>query len=259
MIDKNEGVAYLHGAPGGPRELLLFGGESLVGRGIAYAPDRSAYASDLPFHDYVDNLALDMAGRVEAPIRLVGFSMGTFIALHVAERLGDRISRIDLVSAAAPLATGDYLPSMAGAAVFRMARRRPALLSAVTRAQFLAAQYAPRLLHHALFSTARGEDAPLSRDPHFEEVSRQMLIGALAHGAVNFRREIKAYVADWTSLLPKIRQPVTLWHGQDDNWSPPAMAECLALALPNVVATHRLHGLSHYSTLRHWLTTFGAG
>ena len=103
MIDKNEGVAYLHGAPGGPRELLLFGGESLVGRGIAYAPDRSACASDLPFHDYVDKLALDIAGRVDGPIRLVGFSMGTFIALHVTERLGDRISRIDLVSAAAPL------------------------------------------------------------------------------------------------------------------------------------------------------------
>lgn len=249
-----DGVIYLHGAPGGPLELQLFGDPAGDGGARFHAPDRSTFAPDLAFGAYIDRLAEDIAARFDGSLRLVGFSMGTFIALNLAQRLGDRISRIDLVSSAAPLSTGDYLPAMAGAAVFRMARTQQKLFSAVSRAQFLAARHAPGLLHHALFSTARGEDAALVRDPRFKAMLRRMLLGALAGGAVNFRREITAYVADWSSLLATIRQPVTLWHGQDDNWSPPAMADYLSHTLPNVAAFERLEGLSHYSTLRHVLT-----
>ena len=128
-----DGVIYLHGAPGGPLELQLFGDPAGDGGARFHAPDRSTFAPDLAFGAYIDRLAEDIAARFDGSLRLVGFSMGTFIALNLAQRLGDRISRIDLVSSAAPLSTGDYLPAMAGAAVFRMARTQQKLFSAVSR------------------------------------------------------------------------------------------------------------------------------
>ena len=77
--------------------------------------------------------------------------------------------------------------------------------------------------------------------------------GGLAYGNPAYRQEVLGYVGDWAGILQKIDQPVTIWQGQCDNWSPPAMAETLATLLPNVVAVHRLEGCSHYSTLRDYL------
>ena len=81
----------------------------------------------------------------------------------------------------------------------------------------------------------------------------------LGHGGASYVREIAAYVRDWSAILPAIRHPVTLWHGAEDNWSPPDMAEAFAERLPNVAALCRLPALSHYSTLRAYLDALPAG
>ncbi len=67
------------------------------------------------------------------------------------------------------------------------------------------------------------------------------------------RREIAGYVGDWSAILPKIGHPVTLWHGDADNWAPPAMADALARLLPNGANVHRLQGRSHYTMLQAFL------
>ena len=55
-----DGVIYLHGAPGGPLELQLFGDPAGDGGARFHAPDRSTFAPDLAFGAYIDRLAEDI-------------------------------------------------------------------------------------------------------------------------------------------------------------------------------------------------------
>lgn len=248
---------YFHGVPGGPRELTLFGAPVPDGW---HAPDRSGLHPRLDFAEHCDALADEVRALAGgAPIRLAGFSLGAFIVLQVAHRLPDLRLTIDLISAAAPLQTGDYLDHMAGKPVFATATRSPALFGAMAAGQALAARLAPTRLAAALFASAQGEDRALAGNAAFHGTMAMILLNGLGHGRTNYVREIAAYVRDWATILPDIRHPVTLWHGAEDNWSPPAMVEVLAKRLPNVVALHRMPGLSHYSTLRAYLDALPAG
>lgn len=248
---------YFHGVPGGPRELTLFGAPVPDGW---HALDRSSLHPGLAFDAHCDALADEVRALAgAAPIRLVGFSLGTFIALQVAHRLPDLPLTIDLISAAAPLQTGDYLDHMAGKPVFAAATRSPALFGAMAAGQALAARLAPTRLAAALFASAQGEDRALAGNAAFQCTMAMILRHGLSHGRINYMREIAAYVGDWASILSDIRHPVTLWHGAEDNWSPSAMAEVLAKRLPDVVALHRMPDLSHYSTLGAYLDALPAG
>lgn len=244
-------TVYFHGMPGSRHELALFGGAVPAGW---YAPDRSGLHAGLDFAGHCDALA-DEVRKLAAgqPVRLVGFSLGGFIALEVAHRLPDVPLTIDLVSAAAPLQTGDYLGAMPGKPVFAAAARSPAVFTALAASQALAARLAPARLAGALFGSAQGEDRAMTQDAVFRARMATILREGLGHGRANYVREIGAYVRDWSAILPAIAHPVTLWHGAEDNWSPPAMAEALAGRLPNVIALHHLPRVSHYSALRAFL------
>ncbi|CAN5529994.1 alpha/beta hydrolase [soil metagenome] len=245
-------IVYLHGVPGGPVELALFGGAPFAG-GDLYAPDRTGAAPA----DW-DALAAAIDARFGGqPVALVGFSLGAFVALQLAARLGDRVTRIDLVAAAAPLESGDYLGAMAGAPVFRAAQGAPWRFAALLRVQALLARRAPGLLYRMVFAGAAGADRALVGQPRFRAGIRTILANALRDGAPGYRREVLDYVAPWSAIPGKVTAPVTLWHGSDDNWAPIAMAEALAAALPNVAAVHRLPGLSHYSALAQALGAIG--
>lgn len=244
-------IVYLHGMPGGPGELALFGGTPFAGCDL-YAPDRTGAAPA----DW-DALAAAIDARFAgAPVELVGFSLGAFVALQLAARLGDRVTRIDLIAAAAPLESGDYLGAMAGAPVFRAAQGAPWRFAALLRFQALLMRVAPGLLYRMVFAGAAGADCALVDAPRFRDGVRAILAAALRDGAPGYRRELRAYVAPWASVLAEVTAPVTLWHGDADNWTPIAMADALAAALPHVAAVHRLAGLSHYSTLAHVLAAY---
>ncbi len=45
-----------------------------------------------------------------APIHVVGFSIGSMVAVRIASARADRVCKLSLVSAAAPLSLGDFLP-----------------------------------------------------------------------------------------------------------------------------------------------------
>ncbi|MDH7975242.1 alpha/beta hydrolase [Sphingomonas sp. AR_OL41] len=244
-------IVYLHGVPGGPAELALFGGAPFAG-GDLYAPDRTG---DAP-RDW-DALAAAIDARFAGePVALVGFSLGAFAALQLAARLGARVTRIDLIAAAAPLESGDYLAAMAGAPVFRAAQGSPRRFAALLRFQALLMRVAPGLLYRMVFAGAAGADRALVGEPGFRGGIRAILAAALRDGAPGYRRELLAYGSPWSAMLAEVTAPVTLWHGTEDNWAPIAMADALAAALPNVVAVHRLAGLSHYSTLAHVLGAY---
>lgn len=245
-----EQFVYFHGQPGSPDELPPAAAAGL------FAPDRAGDRPDLPLGPYLDHLTATVLERYPAgPIRLVGFSLGAFVAVEVALRITGREVSLDLVSPAAPLGCGDFLPDMAGGAVFGLAARRPGLFALLTRAQGWLAARAPGVLFRQIFAGAAGADAALARDPAFQAMIGRILVHGLSGGAKGYRREVLGYVAWTPDRLSGLTHPVTIWQGEADTWTPPAMARALARLLPEVRAVHDFPGLSHYSTLRAALPT----
>ena len=249
---------YFHGQPGSPDELSLVAAGRLPS-GL-FAPDRATDRPDLPLGGYLDHLTATVLARYPAgPIRLVGFSLGAVVAIEVALRIAGRDVRLDLVSPAAPLGLGDFLPDMAGGAVFGLAARSPGLFGLLTGVQGALARLAPDLLFSQIFAGAAGADADLARDPAFQATLKRILAHGLAGGAKGYRREVLGYVAWAPERLSGLTHPVTLWQGEADSWTPPAMARALAAALPGAPEVRTFPGLSHYSTLQAALPAIFAG
>lgn len=238
-------IAYFHGLPGGPGEWTCFAPAAL--RGAAIVPDRN------PGCDPGDlAAALDGDDWI-----LVGFSLGAPLALRIAAALGRRASQVHLISPAAPLQLGDFLPAMAGGALFRLAAARPRLFALVARAESILARIAPRWLLGRLMAGAAGADRALAADPAFVAAMSAVLRGGLGRSADGFIAEVSAYVGDWRAVLEGATAPVTIWQGDVDTWTPPAMARALQAALPGGAVLHIVPGASHYSTLREALVRIG--
>ncbi|MCW1384954.1 alpha/beta hydrolase [Novosphingobium sp. KCTC 2891] len=247
----SERVIYFHGMPGGAGELDLFGPSIAASASAFHVPERRS-GSDGAGHFRA--VAEGIRSRFPHDrLRLIGFSIGASAALRVAPHLGDRVAGIDVVSAAAPLGIGPFLDDMAGAPVFRAARASPLLFGLLVRAQSLAARLAPGRLYTQLFASARGADSALAGDPVFRAAMIRVLRQCLAQGAAGYRCEVGLYVQDWAAELALVTQPVRIWHGRADNWSPVAMADALAERLPASTPPRLFDGLSHYSTLQHFL------
>ncbi len=245
-----EALIYLHGGPGAPIEIQLFGE---AGWRTVYAPDRFALFSGCDAASAFDRLADDIRARSNGrKIHLIGFSMGGFAALQLARRLGPLVARIDLIAAAAPLQCGAFLDQMAGKPLFTIAQRKPEWLGLVLAIQSFVTKYFPQIAYKMLFANSFGDDRLLVRDPAFKARTIAILQHCYANGAGGLARELKHYVMPWSDILPSISAPVTLWQGDADNWVPPAMAEFLSRAMKNATLV-RIEGASHYSTLCHAL------
>ncbi len=224
---------YLHGLPGGPEELEL--------AGVSIPLVNRAGSED----EIAARILQQAAGK---PLYLIGFSLGAALALRLAPLL--RPAKIDLIAPAAPLELGDFLPQMAGAPVFKAARR-PWVFRALTQGQATAWQLAPKVMLNTLFASA----PPADRD-FLTPDRRAALIASyrtcLTENRAVWLREVQAYVRPWSTALPLIPCPVTIWHGTADTWSPFAMAGALARALPDAQVMPLL-GLGHYTALCHAL------
>lgn len=245
---------YLHGQPGGPEELSLARPDGWTGAANLFAPDRALDRPDLALGPYLDHLAASILRRFpEGPIRLVGFSLGGYVATEIALRLaesgrGDDLS-LDLISTAAPLGYGDFLPHMAGGRIFALARAQPWLFNLMTQVQGGLAAAAPRMLFDQIFAGAAGADADLARDPAFQASLQRIIAHSLAKGAHGYRRDIGGYVAQTPERLVTLRAPITLWCGEVDSWAPPGMSHAIAQARPETRFVRSFPGRSHYSTL----------
>jgi pimeloyl-ACP methyl ester carboxylesterase len=245
---------YFHGLPGSGDELALFDGKPNAKLAEVFVPTRDDNRTGIDREAYMDSIASQIEARFpDGPIHLIAFSLGAFIAIHIAARLKDRVAKIDLVSAAAPLELGDFLKDMAGEAVFETARSSPFRFKLLVKLQSWAARWIPRILFKAVFANAAGQDRELAADPAFQKGIAAIMGHSLGRNSHAYRSEIAYYVGGWAATLSAVTQPVTLWQGDADNWTPPAMADALQRALPNVCSRRDLKGLSHYSALRHFL------
>lgn len=247
-------VVYFHGLPGGAGELALFGADIAAKARAFHIPCRLGSQKGLSAPDYFAGLASDIRKVFPAvPLHLLGFSLGASAALRTAPYLGDQVRQIDLVSPAAPLDLGPYLSDLAGGPVFRIAKASPMLFAVLSTAQGLMARKVPARLFAMLFATAQGADRSLAELAPFRAAMEELLRDALNQGRRGYRQEIQHYVRDWSAELARVDAPVAIFHGEDDNWSPIAMADDLARHLKSCVGLEKLPGHSHYSTLGDYL------
>ena len=191
----------------------------------------------------------DLAG--DPDVHLIGFSIGAMVAIKIAAANPDLVTGLTLVSPAAPLSTGDFLPNMAGKPVFDMALKHPRRLKTLTWAQGLLARVAPNLLINALFAKCGPTEKDLLKKPAFLRALAQGFTNCFVHHRASYLAFIQSYVEDWSAVLPLVRCPVTLWHGTSDTWSPPAMSQTLTDLFGHRATFHGVPAAEHYSTLQH--------
>src|SRR6056297_2961557 len=163
---------YLHGLPGGAAELALAG-------------------VTLP--------VLDRRGKIDlpqGPLHLVGFSLGAALALRLAAQRPDKVTRLTLISPAAPLDLGHFLPDMAGQAVFKAARHR-SVFHALTMVQAGMVRLAPGLLARQLIATCDASDRALLTSTQGACIFRQILCQGYGVNRPAYLREVPHYVQPW--------------------------------------------------------------
>lgn len=243
-------VIYFHGAPGAPEECAIF---DLYAKeqGLTFICfDRFSGDDSLAGEAYYQFLAQEISKQADGkPVDVVGFSIGAFIALQTCRYLGNGVRNLHLISAAAPLDAGDFLEAMAGKQVFQLAKTFPILFVLLSYWQELLALLFPKALFRLLFASAAGNDKALSVDREFQSGITQVLGSCFSGRVQGYVRDIKAYVQPWKDTLSDIGVNTHIWHGAEDNWSPVAMAEYLASAIPGCASAEIFTGLSHYSCL----------
>ena len=248
--DHGKLVIYFHGAPGAPEECAIFNLYAKEQGLTLICFDRFSIDHSIAGGAYYQLLAQEISQLAAGKkVDVIGFSIGAFIALQTCRYLGNGVRSLHLISAAAPLDAGISLENMSGKQVFQLAKTFPPLFVLLSYWQGLLALLFPNALFRLLFAGAAGGDKALSDDRAFQSGITKVLKSCFIDRVRGYVRDIRAYVQPWKDALSGIGVNTHIWHGAEDNWSPAAMAEYLALALPGCTSTEIFDGLSHYSCL----------
>ena len=237
---------FCHGVPGGPDDAaLLEAGDRLV-----IAPNLFDFATGDPVQNLLTVFDTACAEEGSDGMHVVGFSIGAMAALRLAAARPQMVAKVTVISPAAPLQLGSFLPEMAGAPVFKLAMRHLTALRMLTAVQGLLARKAPGILINQLFAKCGVQEQALMSDPQFLAALRAAMRNSFAEHRAGYLKYLSAYVADWTEDLARVQAPVEIWHGDADTWAPMAMSEAIREMIPSSCALNIVAGGEHYSTLK---------
>lgn len=180
---------------------------------------------------------------------VIGFSMGAFAAVRAAASAKPALGSLHLISPAAPLQLGDFLPQMAGAPVFKAAQKSHRRLRILTGIQKGLYRVAPELLMRRMFAGSPPADRALLESEAFRNSCAAGLEAAFATDRSRYIATIGDYVQPWQHLLDGLECPVYIYQSNADTWTPPMMAQALAKRIGEPCTITTLDGLGHYSTL----------
>lgn len=243
-------VFYFHGVPGAPQEIKLFEPYADKYNLRIICLDRFSIDRSIHGEEYFQVIAKKIDEIAQgAPVKFIGFSIGCSVAIRVAPLLVTKVSRLLLISLAAPLQGGDFLKKMAGAPVFKLARSRKMLFYCLSYFQRILSIALPSLLFSSLFSSANGKDKELRASAEFKQFAKLLYSKCFGAGFYGYTRDAILYSSSWT-ISPHVGNcPVSIWHGGSDNWSPVEMAHYLASKIASNSDVHVMPRHSHYSCL----------
>jgi pimeloyl-ACP methyl ester carboxylesterase len=246
MSQFSNAVFFCHGTPGSPQDATLLppvGPETLL-----ITPDIFAAAPDALLGNALEAFDKTAAQTADGQVTITGFSFGAMLALQLTAARAPQVKSLILISPAASLSLGKFLPHMAGKPVFELANNNPKLLKSLTKLQCLLTKIAPRLLRNQLFHKSDSQDRALLSNPAFRAKLAAGFKNSFCTHPDSYIATLKSYVTDWSADLAKVTCPVTIWHGENDRSAPSAMAQSLSAALPSPATLHLIPDAEHYST-----------
>ncbi len=221
-------------------------------------PDRPGYGLSDPLRDRgIDDLVSDLEVLTEhlgiERFHLLGYSLGGFLALHCASRLGDRVIRLGLVSALGPAHLSGDADPMRG--LFRMvvsvADRAPDLMEKVLNlvARGLIKNPDKHLRRFVTFTSPA--DAPVFSQRRHRDAYVKAVREAYRHGCQGFVEDLRAVASAPEPDAASLSMPVYLWHGERDGQVPVAQALAVEQWLPNSRLTLEPDG-GHFFVYDRW-------
>lgn len=237
-------VFYLHGFPGSRLEAAVLD-EDAKRLGVSIvAVDRPGFGRSTPqpgrtLEEFPPLLAHVADTLGIAQFALLGVSGGAPYAAVTAAQLGTRVRRVALVSGMGPVAgsiDGTQPPLQGMVNTNRMllwlGMHLPALGSAVVRGIARAWAMYPRLMLAYFDFVMTERDVALLGEKPVRALLRHNLHEALRQGAAGVIDDFRLLTAPWRFSLRDVDAPVVVWHGDADNYVPPAFAHYYLTHLP---------------------------
>ena len=233
-------VVMVHGLTGS-RFQVCSDEQILKRHGIRlYIPERPGYGGSDPLHD---RRILDWATDLEQfidflgvqQVALMGYSVGGSFAMAAARALKDRISHLTLISSMAQFKSMSDLDGMSP--LFRMllglGRYTPSIAMTFMRLVVRSTRNNPDRYFERITKTVPKVDRELFDDPQLRQSYVYSMYEAVRQGERDLLMELLLTARDWGFPVEEVNVPVTLWHGELDNYVPSHMARTLASRLPN--------------------------
>jgi pimeloyl-ACP methyl ester carboxylesterase len=243
-------LLYFHGTPGSRMErhpetgLLDAMGVRLIalerpGYGIS-APQPARQLSCWPADvaAFADWLGID-------EFAVLGFSGGGPYALACARYMPKRITATVVVSSPAPYAAMERIPE--GLALFELARDTPRQAS--TLLQEMAAS--GDRLYNLMSGAMAGAESRVMGAAALANMYRRNMDEAVRQGVEGMALDMALIAGDWGFDVAEIADPVDLWHGLEDSFTPPSMGRYLEAKLPNC-RSRFLPGEGHFLLFPLW-------
>ena len=245
-------VVAVHGTPGSRLQFAGAGEEAAAAGVRLIVPDRPGYG--LSSYHRGRRLA-DWAGDVGQladhlglrRFAVLGVSGGGPHALACAALLGDRITRVGLVSPAGPSSAPELREGLEGVrlTVLRLRHLVAPLLWPVLRLLLGAYRLAPRVMLALARRLVPERDAVILAWPRVHD--RLVAQAAVRPSPTEARAAVQDLVlfsSPWRLPLDRVTQPVDVWHGDADATVPVEHGRHLAGVLPHA-ALHEYPGEGH--------------
>lgn len=267
-------VLALHGAPASRIMFDVADGAAKDLGLTLYCPDRPGYgltpkdgspslatrADDLVL--LADALSLDR-------FSLLGVSGGAPYAVALAERLGDRITGLGLVSPMGPVAqfvaaqkagllSEEHEPIGRGHHIFFLDLPKHSTIAAFQAGLGVRAfQVAPQMFSRMFAQSLGGADAKVLGQAHVEESMIAMTLEAVRQGADGGLADIEIFSQPWPVAFEAIKTPTIMWQGTADSIVPAAVSVWLSGLIPNC-RLERLEDCGHFWVYDHVEEVLGA-
>jgi len=181
--------------------------------------------------------AADMLGLGQ--VAVLGASGGGPYALACAYALGERVSRVGLISSIAPYQAPGVTEGMRwqNRVGFQLGARFPPLARLIMWSMARQLDRDPERTVDAIVAAMSPSDAKIARRPEIRRMLRADITEAFRQGSGGAARDVVLLGAAWGFDLGEIRPTVLLWQGESDVLATPAMGRHLASAIPDCRAT----------------------
>ena len=255
-------VMYFHGTPGSRLD-LSFGEQVVADSGVRLVSfDRPGYGGSTPAPFGLASIAADAHAVADAlglaRFSTLGVSGGGPGALAAATVPGSRVSRVGIVSGAAPFR---HVPGALDSlddndrAALQMLASDPAAAAAAFAAGFEPLAELTRDpdgpgVASALAGLLSPRDGELLADRHRAAALEESTREALRQGTSGGGWDNVAWIGEWDIDLSTVRCPVLLWYGSDDRFAPLRHGLWLAEHLPSARLVMR-DGEGHFGVYEH--------